>query len=109
MTLTELLLTNFAAISGALLLLWLISIPIRTAIGPTLMTILLLEVSGISLLEKSLATLSRQIAGQACWPQLGDAGNALAVLHIGQQAAHFLPDYRVALARTGLKSVPLKH
>ncbi len=80
-----------------------------TAIGPTLMTFLLLEVSGISLLEKSLATLSRQIAGQACWPQLGDAGNTLAVLHIGQQAAQFLPDYCVALAHTGLKSVPFKH
>jgi len=31
MTLTELLLTNFAVVSGAMLLLWLISIPIRNA------------------------------------------------------------------------------
>ena len=36
-------------------------------------------------------------------------GNALAVAHIAQQAAQFLLDHGVTLARAGLQSGPLEH
>jgi hypothetical protein len=38
-----------------------------------------------------------------------DRSDALAVLHVGQQAGQFLPDHGVALARAGLQSGAIKH